>query len=219
MSPPRISAERRDRLAFWALAGLALLAAHDAIFLVQIGPGQAVAAALRTAGHEYWGLASLALTAIALVIGVSTWLRMHRLRRRAASLGAACPTGGPFARRFAAAWLRLSIVVAVGFAIQENGEHLIAHGHALGIGALLGPEHPLALPIIGLIGAFGATVAALITRTQDALVLAIEAALRRVPDARVAGPRPPAQPTPGIGSVLAHPGAGRAPPTVVVFGT
>ena len=27
-------------IAFWALAGLALLVSHDAVFLVQLGPGE-----------------------------------------------------------------------------------------------------------------------------------------------------------------------------------
>ncbi len=215
---PAVSTDFRNRLAFWALAGLALFVAHDAIYLVQIGPGEALAATLRTAGHGYWGLASLVLTAVALVAGASICLRMRRLRRRASGLGAARHSGGAFARRFVVAWLRLAAVVAVGFAIQENVEHSIIHGHAPGVGALLGPEFPLALPVIGLIGAIAASVAAIVTRTQEALVLAIEAALSRPTRALLAGPRPPARLAAAIGSVLAHPGAGRAPPTLVVSG-
>jgi hypothetical protein len=216
---PAISTVHRNRLAFWALAGLALFVAHDAVYLIQIGPGEALAATLRTAGHGYWGLASIVLTAVALVVGVSIWLRMRRLRRRAAGLGAARHSSGPFARRFVVAWLRLATVVAVGFVIQENVEHSIIHGHAPGVGALAGPEYPLALPVIGLIGAIAAAVAAIVTRTQEALVLAIEAALRRHVRPLLAGPRPPAVPAAAIGSVLAHPGAGRAPPTLVVSGS
>ena len=216
MRYPATTINLRDRLAFWALAGLALFVAHDAIYLVQIGPGEELAAALRTAGHGYWGLASLALTAVALVAGVSIWLRMRRLRRRAASLGARRDAARPFTGRFVVAWLRLVAVVAVGFVVQENVEHAIMHGHAPGFGTLLGPEHPLALPVIGLIGAIAASVAALVARTQEALVLAIEAALRRPIRAHLAGPRPAARPAAAIGSILAHPGASRAPPTLVV---
>ena len=218
MRLPPVSTDLRNRLAFWALAGLALLVAHDAIYLVQIGPGEAFAATLRTAGHGYWGLASLVLTAVALVAAVSIFLRMRRLRRRASGLGAARHSIGPSARRFVVAWLRLVAVVAVGFLIQENVEHSIIHGHAPGVGALLGPEYPLALPVIGLIAAVAASVAAIVTRTQEALVLAIEAALRRAMRAPLVGPRPPTRLVAAIGSVLAHPGAGRAPPTLVVSG-
>jgi hypothetical protein len=216
---PAISTHLRNRLAFWALAGVALLVAHDAIYLAQIGPGQALATALRTAGHGYWMWASLALTALALVAGISFWLRMRRLRRHARALGARHDAPGSFARRYVVAWLRLGVVVAIGFTIQENVEHLIAHGHAPVAGALLGPETPLALPVIGLITAVAAAMAALVAGAQEALVAAIEAALRRPMRAPLAGPRPPARLVAAIGSILAYPGAGRAPPALVVSAT
>ena len=71
-------------------------------------------------------------------------------------------------------WWRLALVVALGFAVQENLEHLLTHGHAPGLGVLAGPEYPLALPIIGLVTAATAVVAALVSRTQQ-VVEAIEA--------------------------------------------
>jgi hypothetical protein len=207
-----VSTDLRNRLAFWALAGLALFVAHDAIYLIQIGPGEALTAALRTAGHGYWGVASLVLTAIALVAGTWCWLRIRRLRRSASALGASPAPAPRVARRFASAWLRLALVVTAGFVVQENVEHLIVHGHAPGTGALLGPEYPLALPAIGLVSAFAAIVAALVSGTRDALVSAIAAALRRLARAPRTDGRPPARLAAVIGSVLAHPGAGRAPP-------
>jgi hypothetical protein len=205
----------RSRLAFWALAGLALLVAHDAVYLVQVGPGQSLVAELRTAGHGYWAWASIGLAAIAFIAGVSSWLRMHRLRYRASALGAT-PATAPYARRFLHIWLRMVALVAVGFLVQENVEHLVAHGHAPGTSALLGPEHPLALPVIGLVSAIASAVAAFVARAQEALIAAIEAAL--------GGPsRPPrlarrpltAREAVAPDSVLAHPGAGRAPPPLV----
>ena len=218
MRAPAISTDLRNRLAFWALAGLALFVAHDAIYLVQVGPGEALTRVLRSAGHGYWGWASLGLTVVAVIVGISIFRRMRQLRRRASGLGATHGSSGPFARRFVVAWLRLVAVVAIGFVIQENVEHAIMHGHAPGVGALLGPEYPLALPVIGLIGAIAAWVATIVSRTQEALVRAIEAALRPPIRPLLAGPRPPARLVPSIGSVLAHPGAGRAPPSVVVSG-
>lgn len=215
----RKPSDLRDRFAFWALAGLALFVSHDAIFLAQTGPGAPLAAALRTAGHGYWGWASLGLTVFALIAAISVWARMSHLRRRAAELEATGSAAGPFARRFASAWLRLASVVAVGFAIQENVEHLFVHGHAPGAGALIGPEYPLALPVIGLVSTLAAVVLALVARTRDALVAAIAAALRRLARAPRNGPRPPARLVAVIGSVLASPGAGRAPPSLVVSAT
>ena len=204
----------RNRLAFWALAGLALFIAHDAVFLAQIGPGEALVAALRTAGHGYWTLASLLLIAVSVVAGVSTWRRVRHLRRRASSLGAARSRDRSFARRFVSAWGRLSVLVAVAFAIQENVEHLIAHGHAPIAGVLVGPEYPLALPVIGVVTAVAAALVALFARTQEQLVAAIEAALRwqtRAPRLRA---RPPQRLSSPAGSVLARRGAGRAPPAL-----
>lgn len=211
-----ISPGVRNRLAFWALAGLALFLAHDAVFLAQMGPGRALVAELRTAGHAYWSVASLLLIAAAIVAGATIWLHMRRLSRRATSLAAAPAPDRAFARRFASSWWRLAALVAVAFAVQENVEHLIAHGHAPLGGALLGSEYPLALPVIGMITAIAAALVALVARTEHALVVAIEAALRRPVRASRSGIRPPARPPSRIGSVLARRGAGRAPPAPVV---
>jgi hypothetical protein len=213
---PAISINTRDRLAFWALAGVSLLAAHDAIYLAQIGPGQALAAALRTAGHGYWGWASLGLTIVAVVVAISIWLRIRHLRHRASVLGATGGAAGPFARRFAITWLRLAAVVTVGFVIQENVEHLIVHAHAPGAAAIIGPEHPLAVPVIGLISGISAVLAAAIGGAQEALVVAIEAALRRAIRPLRVVRRPASRLVVAIGPVMSRRGAGRAPPTLVV---
>jgi len=211
---PTIPPTVRNRLAFWALAGLALFVAHDAVFLAQIGPGQALVAELRTAGHGYWTSASLLLIAVSVVAGLWTWRRVRHLRRRASSLDAAPSRDRSFIRRFASAWGRLAAIVAVAFAVQENVEHLIAHGHAPFAGVLIGPEYPLALPVIALVTAIAAWLVALVARRQEELVAAIEAALRwrtRAPRLRV---RPPQRLPSPAGSVLARRGAGRAPPAL-----
>jgi hypothetical protein len=212
---PTISPAVRNRLAFWALAGLALFVSHDATFLAQIGPGQALVAELRTAGHGYWTSASLLLIAVSVVAGASTWRRLRHLRRRASSLGAGPARNRSFGRRFTSAWGRLAALVAVAFAVQENVEHLIAHGHAPIAGVLVGPEYPLALPVIGLVTAIAAVLVALVTRRQEELVTAIGAALRwraRAPRLRA---RPPQRLPSPARSVLARRGAGRAPPALV----
>ena len=214
MTTPTISPAVRNRLAFWALAGLALFVAHDAVFLAQIGPGQALVAELRTAGHGYWTAASLLLIVLAVVACVSTGLRVRHLRRRASSLGAAPARDRSFIRRFVGTWWRLAALVAVAFAVQENVEHLIAHGHAPMVGVLVGPEYPLAMPVIGLVTAIAAVLVALVARTQDELVAAIEAALRWRTRAQCLHARPPQWLPSATGSVLARRGAGRAPPTL-----
>lgn len=200
-------------IAFWALAGVALLLSHDAVFLVQLGPGEDLTQALRAAGHDYWGWASLALALIGLATGVAAVLHLRSLRLRASELLVApIASRRALPGRFAATWVRLFAVVVIGFVLQENAEHFISHGHLLGLNALLGPEYPLALPVIGLITALASMVAAVLQRTERELLSLISAALRQV----LRGPRRLSSPPllldrPRL-SPLAHAVAGRAPP-------
>ena len=219
MGLTRRTSSTRGPVAFWAAAGVALLASHDAIFLAQMGPGQALVSALRGAGHDYWGLASLLLAVIGGAAFTATLIRLHALRRTARALDAppASSTRRPYATRWLATWARLLAVVAIGFVLQENVEHLIQHGHAPGLGALVGPEYPLALPVIGLITALGALVAAALTATEQALLRVIAEALRtpalRAPRSLE---RPPLRLAARRGSPLARAAAGRAPPRAFV---
>lgn len=204
----------RGPIAFWALAGIALLVSHDAVFLAQMGPGEALAQLLRTAGHEYWGVASLALATIGLAVGTAVAIRLWRLRRQVRELGAK-PAGTHRSHlgRLLTTWGRLFAVVAIGFVIQESLEHLGMHGHPIGLGALLGPEYPLALPVIGLVTLMSSVIVTFITGAEHGLLVTIAAALRRLASRaprridraplQLAGPR--------IG-VLARAAAGRAPP-------
>ncbi len=205
----------RERVAFWALAGVALLISHDAVWLVQVGPGEDLATTLRGAGHGYWGLASLALAVIglsaAVVIGVRLWL----LRRRAAGLRAntTLMQRQPYLARALRAWIRLLVVVAIGFVIQENIEHFLSHRHTPGLGALLGPEYPLTLPVIaGMTGLAALVVAAVVTVERQllaAILRAIRQLVRRAPRRLQ---RPPARVAWRPLSPLATSWAGRAPP-------
>ena len=123
----------------------------------------------------------------------------------------------PIGTRFAAVWLRLFAVVALGFVLQENVEHIISHGHAIGLGALLGPEYPLALPVIGLVTALAGFVAAAVRRTEGALLAIISAALHRPRRGRsLPGPR--SQLVLPRRSPMANAIAGRAPPRAFVSG-
>jgi hypothetical protein len=209
----------RGRIALWALAGLALLVSHDAVYLAQVGPGESLTALLRTAGHGYWGIASSVLVVLAVLVAAATAVRILWLRRRVEALGAR-PTRharpwGTFARN----WAVLAILVAVAFAVQENLEHLAAHGHAPGIGALLGPEYPLALPVIALVTGLAATISALIARHHEALVAAIQAVLRSLARPVRVPLRPSVRILAHAASVMARPGAGRAPPSVLAPAT
>lgn len=209
----------RGPIAFWALAGLALLVSHDAVFLAQIGPGEALTAALRGAGHDYWGAASLLLVGIAGLVSALTLVRLARLRRHAAALGAIGRARPTRLARLLPIWGRLAAVVVVGFAIQENVEHFVAHGHAIGTGPLLGPEYPLALPVLGIVTFVAALGAALLVASELAMVAAIVEALARRPRPAPVATRSAQRLAPPIGSVIARFLAGRAPPSVLRLAT
>ena len=199
------------RLAFWALAGVALLVSHDAVFAAQVGPGASLTRVLREAGHDYWGFASLALGIVGLAIAVGTFARLRHLRRQAAEIGAT-PERARWSR-LPATWLRLFAVVAIGFLIQENLEHSLTHVHIPGLGALLGPEYPLALPVIGLITGVAAFIATLAGGIERELLAAIADALRQAfGHAPRTHPRPPVRLSGARISPLALAIAGRAPP-------
>jgi hypothetical protein len=201
--------------AFWALAALALLVSHDMIWLAQLTPGQGLAGALRATGHGYWAWVSLGIVLVGVVSAAVTLLALVRLRRRASVLGARSRASG-YARRALVTWLRLLGIVAVAFAIQENAEHFVLHTHLPGLGALVGPEYPLAIPVIGLISAIAAVVAAAMRTIERGLVAAIAAALaasrRRAPRRQRVAHLDPTAPRP---SPLARAGAGRAPPPLL----
>jgi hypothetical protein len=202
-------------VAFWALAGVTLLISHDAIWLTQVGPGEGLATALRAAGHGYWGLASLALAMIGFGAALGVGVRLRVLRRRAAEVRAdrSLFQPRPYLARVVRAWARFFLVVAIGFVIQENIEHFSSHQHAPGLGALLGPEYPLALPVIAALTGLAAFTAALVRTYERGLVAAILAAIRR-PATRASRRlhRPPARVVWRSLSPLATNWAGRAPP-------
>ena len=214
----RLVTRIRGKVAFWALAGMALLVSHDAVFLAQVGPGHDLARTLRDAGHEYWGIASLALGLIGVAALAGTMIRLRALRRNATSVGAApISRSRPYVVHWLATWAPLLAIVAIGFAVQENIEHLVGHNHPPGLGALIGPEYPLALPVIALITGLAALVAATLRQTERALLAVIADAMRpfigRAPRRTL---RPPRRLVIILSSPLARAGAGRGPPPMPV---
>jgi hypothetical protein len=208
-------ARSRSRLAFWLLGAVALAVSHDAVFLAQTGPGHDLVAALRSGGHAYWAILSIGLAVLGLAVGIGSLLRLHRLRRWADALGerhGPMPSGTYLARAFGV-WARLFPLVVLGFLLQENAEHLVAHGHLIGPAALGGAEYQLALPVIGAISLLAALAAGAFSVAERELIVRIAAALRAV---RARAPRRLVRPAVILRwatvPVLARPGAGRAPP-------
>ncbi len=215
MKPMRSVRRLPPRMAFWALAGVALLISHDATWLAQVGPGETLTSALRHGGHGYWGAASAALTAVGILAATWAGFRLYRLGRRASGNPAPeRPDAVPYARRAAGAWLRLFGVVAIGFVIQENIEHALSHGHGLWAGALIGPEYPLAMPAIGAITLLAALVAAAFVTAERILLARLEP-----PPPPLRAPRRVGRPVRRIvlaGGVGARTRTDRGPPSLLV---
>jgi hypothetical protein len=164
------------RASFWLAAGLCLLVAHDAVFLVQRGPGQSLVAALREGGHAYWGAASAGLLAGGALAAIVWLLRIAALRSRARLRPMAPMPARGWGRRALGGWIRLFALVAITFAIQENVEHLAGHGHGIGLGALIGPEYPLALPVLAAVTGAAAMLIALVRHHEGELMRRLAAA-------------------------------------------
>jgi len=150
------------------------------------------------------------VAAIGVGVLVAADLRLRRLRRRARQIGAPRVTDGR-AGRILRLWGWLFLLVASGFLVQENLEHLAIHGHVIGAGALAGPEYPLALPVIAAITLVAGIVGGLIGGAESALLDAIATALASLRRA-LCSVRRAAEVTVPRASVLARRGAGRAPP-------
>jgi hypothetical protein len=189
-----------------------LLIAHDAVFLAQVGPGQELVRILRGAGHGYWELASTILL-VGAGVGAAAWLvRIAVLARQASEGPGRRPLPGGWRRRAASHWIRLFVLVALAFAVQENAEHFLSHGHLIGAGALMGPEYPLALPVLALVTGLAAAVIALAREHEAALLARIAAARARVRPLRRIGPVRPEPRRVRDGALMAAHRALRAPP-------
>ena len=188
MNADSFAARISRRVSFWLAAGLCLLVSHDAVFLVQRGPGQSLVAALREGGHAYWGAASVVLL-VGGALAAAAWLwRIASLRRLARQASAPHEPAPDWWRRAARGWIRLFALVAVAFVVQENVEHVVGHGHGIGLGALVGPEYPLALPVLAAVTGLAALAIALVRHREVALLLRIAARrARRSRPLRIAG--------------------------------
>jgi hypothetical protein len=150
----------RIRLA--VLAVVAVLVAHTAIYAAEDGVGSGFASAMSRDGHgDWWVLASVMILAAGALVAARTLGHLIRLELlvRAAFLRrlphpgagrAAAPDAYP--SEVAAIARRLLPLVVGLFALQENVEQVVAHGRFVGFEALVGPAHPLAVPILVVVG-------------------------------------------------------------------
>ena len=216
-----VALARLHRVRFGVLALVALLLAHDAVYLAAHGPD--TAAAMAASGHGYWPTwTALVLLAGSVTAGIAL-LTLVRLRARLAAARAElprrsrpAPAAGPgWLAGLVSLWPRLALVVVLGFLLQENAEALLAGHAAPGIGALDGPLTLQALVAVsGLVAAAGAFL-----RWRERVLVASLAAARSAASRHhrpTAAAAPPAWGD--IAAIVAHGWivarrlAGRAPP-------
>lgn len=223
-SPSTIRLLRAMRFAI--LAAVALLVGHDAVYVTSYGAAADFASAMRDGGHDaYWTVYSLAVAAGAMLILARAGIPLVRLSRGleddAEAAGGAPPAVVeavvPYRRELRSLATRLLPTVLVGFLLQENLEHVLGHGHIVGLAPLLGQEQPFALPVIAAVVVLVAAIGALVRWRIRTLSARLAARVRSVRH-----PRPAARPVPSswwlTGAACAHRwillrgDAGRAPP-------
>lgn len=161
------------------LASLAL--SHHLIYFLVHGSGESYSRAMTEAGHDrYWTTFLLVIGTVTVVL---TAVAVRQLRRLAA-LAAAARVGNVnvrdvgvdgFLRTLVPLWIRLMLLTAVAFLLQENIESASVGQAMPGLGPING-EHGVALPIIGAVSLLIAAVRALVRWRRDVLLARLGAA-------------------------------------------
>lgn len=197
-----------------ALQVVALVLAHDLVFLVRFG--SRYGEALVHSGHgATWSTAvgTILVFAVTLVLaGVIRLVHLGILVRAAGS-----STGDLDLRQLVRLWLRsgprIALVSVVLLTVQENVERSSIGGSMPGPGILLSPEYPFALLIALAVGMLVGLVAALFEWRRRALIERLGTARLVLPrHTSVAEPRPLGPPRRPVVSVLGRQSGLRAPP-------
>jgi hypothetical protein len=172
----------RRLLAFLAMTLVALVVAHNLVFLLAYGAGYDEA--LAHSGHDAaWRTAVAVVIAAGFgLLALAIW-RLHRLgliaRTVAPTEGRLDPGASDFGRCLAGLWLRLTGATTLLFVVQENLEHQRA-GEALpGLAVLGSTAYPDAILVIACVALAIALVGALLHWRRDLLVARIAGALRQ----------------------------------------
>ena len=206
----------RRLLGFLAMTLVALVVAHNLVFLLAYGSGYDEA--LAHSGHDgTWGTAVAVVLAAAFgLLGLGMW-RLYRLGLIARALGASegdlrpGPSGS--IRRLVGLWLQLVGSTTVLFVIQENIERQHVGEGVPGLSVLGSAEYPNAALVIAAIALAVVFVVRLFRWRRDVLVARIGAARKRWQGAAPSVPRRPAiWVERRHASLVVHQFSGRAPP-------
>jgi len=206
----------RRLLGFAASTVVALVIAHNLVFLLAYGSGYDEA--LAHSGHDgAWGTAVAVVLAAAIgLLGLGTW-RLYRLgviaRTLAAGEGGLLPGPTGFVRRLVALWAGLTGATTLLFVLQENLERQRVGETLPGFGVLGSAAYPHAAIVIAAVTLAVAFVVVLFRWRRDVLVARITAARSRWQAApRAAERRTPAWVERRHASIVVHQFPGRAPP-------
>lgn len=197
-----------------ALQVVALVLAHDLVFLVRFGSryGEAL---VHTGHGETWSTAVGTILAMATALLLAGLVRLAQLRILVRAAGSSA--GTLERRQLLRLWLhvapRIALVSVVLLTVQENLERSSIGGSLPGLGILLSPEYPHALWIAIAVGLLVGLVAALFEWRRRALVERLRASRVALPRlASAAEPRPRRLPRRPVVSVLGRQSGLRAPP-------
>jgi hypothetical protein len=175
-------ASLRRLIGFLVLALVALVVAHDLVFLLTYGAG--FDEALAHSGHDgTWATAVVVVLAAGIAFfGLATW-RLYRLGVVARAIipadGGRPPSASGIGWRIVGLWWRLFAATTLLFVVQENLEHQRI-GEALpGLSVLGSGEYSDAALVIAVVTLGVAIVGALFRWRRDLLVARIVSALQR----------------------------------------
>jgi hypothetical protein len=205
------------RAGFAGMVAVALVLAHDLVFLAAYGG--AYQDALDRTGHDAsWNTTVLVVLAVGVILLAAACRRLRSLGTLALALDRqAVPAIGRkgFLQRLRELWLRLAVFTTILFVLQENLEHQHA-GEALpGLGVLISSEYPNALLIIGVVALAVALVGAVVRWRRDVLMARLSGTRTRWRTPSGTRARPSfAWLLAREGSLLGRRLAGRAPPAM-----
>lgn len=203
------------RTGFAVMSAVALVLAHNLVFLAGYGP--AYGEALGRTGHgATWSSAVLIVLGLGVMLLVAAAWRLRTLGvlARAAAREAILPSDRRgFVGHLVRLWPRLTLLTLALFVLQENVEHYNIGEPLPGLGVLLSSEYPNALLIFGVVALVVAIVGALFRWRRDVLLARMAAARPRWRRASGRSVRPSLAWVDGLaGSLLGRRLAVRAPP-------
>ena len=213
----------RRLIGLLGLSAVALVVAHDSIFLLEYGPN--AGAVLAATGHgNAWAAAVLVVLGGAASFLAALMWRLRELTRIASRLASSRPqvsdarpdlagAGGRLIRQ----WIQLTALASLLFVVQENLERLSAGEPLPGLAVLASASYPIGALVIAAVSFAVAAVSFSLARRRDrleALIARAGRALHARPSS--AGPRSPLDVDIRPGSFIGERAALRAPPAAAI---